>query len=143
MKEQNYRNHRQVVPLYHIVAVLLLLAFIAGAGRNLYFSWNQETFYEAALLVLVGFLLCLYHVFTRFFALKAQDRAIRAEESLRQFALSGKLPDARLRLGQIIALRFASDEEVLPLAQRAVAENLSPDDIKKAIKNWQPDYHRV
>ncbi len=142
MKEQNYRNHRQVLPLYHVVAVIALLAFIAGAVGNLYHSWNQETFYEAALFVLVAFLFCLYHIFVRSFALKAQNRAIKAEESLRQFALSGKLPDPRLHWKQIIALRFASAEEVLPLAQRAVTENLSPDDIKKAIKNWQPYFHR-
>ena len=143
MAEQNYRNHRQVVPLFHVVAVLTLLAFISGAVRNLYQSWERETFYEAALLVLAGILFCFYHYFTRSFALKAQDRAVRAEESLRHFALTGKLPDPRLHLGQIIALRFASDEEVIPLAQRAVAENLSPNEIKKAIKNWRPDFHRV
>ncbi|MDB5262678.1 MAG: hypothetical protein JWQ14_1959 [Adhaeribacter sp.] len=143
MKEQNYRNHRQVVPLYHVVTVLILLALIGGAARNLYQSWNRETFYEAALLLLVSLLFCFYHYFARTFALKAQDRAIRAEESLRQFVLSGSLPNPRLHLKQIIALRFASDEEVIPLAQRAVAENLSPDEIKKAVKNWRPDYHRV
>ena len=143
MKEQNYRNHRQVVPLYHVVAVLALLALFSGAVRNLYHSRNRETFYEAALLMLVSLMFFLYHIFTRSFALKAQDRAVRAEESLRQFALSGRLPDPRLHLGQMIALRFASDEELLPLAQRAVAESLSPDEIKKAIKNWRPDFHRV
>jgi hypothetical protein len=143
MKEQNYRNHRQVVPLFHVVAVLALLALFSGAARNLYHSWNRETFYEAALLMLVSLMFFLYHFFTRSFTLKAQDRAVRAEESLRHFVLTGRLPDPRLHLKQIIALRFASDEEVVPLTQRAIDENLSPDDIKKAIQNWRPDFYRV
>jgi hypothetical protein len=81
--------------------------------------------------------------YARGFALKAQDRAIRAEENFRHFILSGKPFDKNLRMGQIIALRFASDEEFLALAQRAVAENLSAKDIKMAIKNWRGDYNRV
>jgi hypothetical protein len=72
-----------------------------------------------------------------------QNRAIRAEENLRHFAMTGKLLDPNLKMGQIVALRFASDEEYLALAKRAIEENLSRDDIKKAIKNWRADYHRV
>ena len=79
----------------------------------------------------------------RVFPLKAQDRAIRAEEALRYFILTGKPLDKRLTIGQITALRFASDEEFLPLVDRSLAENLSSKDIKQAIKNWRPDYHRV
>ena len=77
------------------------------------------------------------------FALKAQDRAIRAEENLRHFVLTGKLLDPKLTVRQIIGLRFASDGEFVALAQRAAAENLSEDDIKKAIKTWKPDTYRV
>lgn len=79
----------------------------------------------------------------RRFPLKAQDRAIRAEESLRFFILTGKPLDSKLSPGQIAALRFASDEEFVILSARAISENLSPDDIKKSVKNWRADYHRV
>ena len=79
----------------------------------------------------------------RRFAIVAQDRAIRAEENLRHFALTGKLLDKQLKLSQIIALRFASDEEFVDLAQRAVKENLTNKQIKEAIQNWRGDYHRV
>jgi hypothetical protein len=80
---------------------------------------------------------------TRKFSLMAQDRAIRAEESLRYFALNGKLPDSRLTIKQIVALRFAADTEFSLLSERAAKENLSPTEIKKAIINWKPDEYRV
>ena len=81
--------------------------------------------------------------FSRIFALKAQDRAIRAEENLRHFALTGKLLDSRLTLRQIIGLRFASDGEFVSLAQKAADEKLSEDTIKRAIRQWRPDTYRV
>ncbi len=73
----------------------------------------------------------------------AQDRAIRAEENFRYYLLTGKPLDSRLRIGQIIALRFASDAELPALAEQAIKENMSQKDIKMAIKNWKGDYHRV
>ena len=81
--------------------------------------------------------------FMRTFPIKAQDRAIRAEEGLRYFILTRKPIDSRITMQQIAALRFAPDDELLPLVDRAVVENLSPNDIKKAIKNWKSDNHRV
>ncbi len=81
--------------------------------------------------------------FCRIFALKAQDRAIRAEENLRHFALTGKLLDPRLTIRQVIGLRFASDAEFVELAARAVQENLSEDAIKRAVKSWRADTYRV
>ena len=75
--------------------------------------------------------------------IKAQDRAIRAEENLRHFAMTGKLLDSRLTIRQIIGLRFASDEEFILLAKKAVDENLSEDAIKRTIKVWRGDFHRV
>ena len=81
--------------------------------------------------------------FARLFPLKAQDRAIRAEEQLRHYVMTGKLLDARLTVRQIVALRFASDGEFVTLAQRAVDQGLSEDAIKKEVKHWRADTYRV
>lgn len=79
----------------------------------------------------------------RTYALKAQDRAIRAEESLRFFILTGKAIDERLRMGQIVALRFASDNELVALAEKAAMEGLSGKQIKQLIQQWKADYRRI
>jgi hypothetical protein len=79
----------------------------------------------------------------RMFAVKAQDRAIRAEENLRHFVLTGKLLDPRLAIRQVIGLRFASDAEFVALAKRAADENLSERAIKQAVQQWKPDTYRV
>ena len=81
--------------------------------------------------------------YARTFPLKAQDRAIRAEENLRHLALTGKLLDPSLTIRQIIALRFASDAEFVHLAARAAKDGLSSSEIKRAVQNWRADHHRV
>ncbi|HQR02260.1 MAG TPA: DUF6526 family protein, partial [Ferruginibacter sp.] len=81
--------------------------------------------------------------YSRAFALRAQDRAIRAEENFRHFLATGKPLDARLRMGQIVALRFAGDDEFVALAQKAAEEKMSAREIKQAIKNWKADYNRA
>lgn len=144
MATQNYANHRQTVGGFHFFLLPALLLTLGGAITNLTLSWGDHTrIYSASLLVVLSLCTLLAALFGRMFALKAQDRAIRAEENLRHFALTGKLLDPKLTIRQVIALRFAPDEEFVGLAQRAAAGNLSEDDIKKSIKNWKPDTYRV
>lgn len=144
MSTQNYANHRQFVPLYHAVLFLVLLLTLIGACVNLYESWgDHQRLYSAALIVVLCLTSFLIAFFARVFPLKAQDRAIRAEENLRHFAMTGKLLDPRLDVRQIVALRFASDAEFVPLAQRAADEGMAPDDIKKSVKQWRPDTYRA
>jgi hypothetical protein len=57
--------------------------------------------------------------------------------------LTGKRLDDRIVMKQLIALRFAGDEEFPALARRTADEKLEPDAIKKEIKNWRADWHRV
>ena len=144
MQEQNYKNHHQYVLGFHVILFGIVVLSLIGSIVNLVKSWcNHEVLYSASLIVVgwvAGLMLAFY---ARNFSLKAQDRAIRAEENLRHFAMTGKLLDSRLTIRQIIGLRFASDEEFLALAKRAAEEKLSEDDIKKAVKNWRPDHYRV
>lgn len=79
----------------------------------------------------------------RRFACKVQDRAIRAEENLRHYVLTGRLLDPRLTMGQITALRFASDDELPSLCEKAVNEQATPDSLKRSILSWRADHERV
>jgi len=142
MANQNYRNHFRYVPLWHVITSLAILALLVGSVVDVTYS-TKANIYSASLLVLVSLILMSIFWYARRFALRAQDRAIRAEENLRHFALTGKLLDRRLRMGQIIALRFADDEEFVPLAKRAAEEGIRSGEIKKAIANWKADHHRV
>ena len=142
MKQQNYKNHSKYVIGYHIVTFLAILAFLGGAIRNLWNS-SEDNLYSASLLVLLAFILFFMFYFIRSFALKAQDRAIRSEEKLRYFILTGKSISNKLTTRQFVGLRFAPDDEFPALAEKAASENLSENDIKKAIKNWKADDYRV
>jgi hypothetical protein len=140
--EQKYSNHRQLVPLYHLLTFAAMATLLFG---SIYYLLRNND--KSDLLPFLFFLMVLTTISVSFhcrsFALKAQDRAIRAEENLRYFILTGKRLNQDISLYQIIALRFASDEEFVSLTERAIEQNLKPDEIKRLIKNWRPDYHRA
>ena len=141
---QNYANHAKFVTGFHVVLLGTLLLTLIGAGVNLYKSLgDHQRIYSASLIFVLTFATILASLFARMFALKAQDRAIRAEEQLRHFVLTGKLLDPRLTIRQIIGLRFAPDKEFVELARRAADEGMTEKAIKQAVKRWRPDTHRV
>ena len=133
-----------MVPMFHYVAftaalfpfVMSIIHFVRtimdGSGRLCA---------AATVSLVAAVILGLWY--SRVFALKAQDRAIRAEENFRHFILTGKPLDKQLHISQVIALRFASDEEFPALAKKAAAEKLSQKQIKQAVQNWKADYYRV
>ena len=144
MSTQNYQNHRRLVTPFHRVLLPLVFLTFIGSIVNLVESWgDHQRIYSASLIVVLSICAAGALLFGRLFAVKAQDRAIRAEENLRHFAMTGKLLDGRLGIRQIIALRFASDGEFVALAQRAAESAMAPDDIKKAVKSWRADTYRV
>ena len=144
MQDQNLKNHSQIVPAYHYVLLTLVLAIIIFSVVNIVSTIKSDgSLIPALLFLLIAVALLLSAFMLRSFALKAQDRAIRAEENLRHFVLTGKLLSSSLSVSQIVALRFASDDEFIALANRAAAENLTNKQIKEAIKNWRGDYYRV
>ena len=142
MKTQNYSNHSRLVAGWHGLTFFAILAFWIGSFVNLA-NAEGPALYSASLLSVAGFIFVCFFIFMRMFALKAQDRAIRAEENLRHFALTGKLLPSGLGIGQIVALRFAADEEFAALAAKAAEENLTGKQIKQSIHNWKADTYRV
>jgi len=142
--EQSYANHGRLVPGFHFVLAALILLTLIGSLVNLWLSINNHNrLYNAALIVVLTVIAVFLFIYCRTFPLKAQDRAIRAEENLRHFAITGKLLDPRLTVRQIVGLRFASDQEFPALAQKAADEGLSEDAIKRAVKNWRADTYRA
>ena len=140
MKQQNFKNHTQIVYGYYLFTGVPILVLLIIAVCKIFTTGQREL---GLILLLIGWILLSMLFRSRGFALIAQDRAIRAEESLRHFVLTGKPMHPGVTLGQIIALRFASDEEFPALAQRAIEESLSNKQIKQQIKKWRSDFHRV
>jgi len=144
MAQQNFSNHTRYVPVFHFIGYPAAAFALVISAYNFYKSINDgsgRTNAAAILALAIGVLIGM--VYARSFALKAHDKAIRAEENLRYFAMTGRLLDSKLKMSQIVALRFAPNNELVELAHKAVAENLSSKQIKAAIKNWKEDSHRV
>ena len=142
-QEQNFANHARFVPPYHYVAFPILLVNLL---YRLYWLSGGLTF-DAILDVLVGVALIIVALFARVFALGAQDRVIRLEMRLRMRELlpddlQGRIND--FTPTQMVGLRFASDAELPALARTVLDENIvKATPIKQAVKDWQPDLHRV
>lgn len=144
MAEQNFKNHARLVPGFHYAAFTLVLFALVISCIHLFKAIGaQSGRLSAAAEVALALAVVLALWFARVFSLKAQDRAIRSEGNFRHFIATGKPFDSRLRMGQIIALRFADDDEFVELAKKAADENLSPKQIKEAITKWKADHHRV
>jgi uncharacterized membrane protein YciS (DUF1049 family) len=140
---QSFENHAKIVPGYHYTATALLvlptLYFLFLAVRD--FSVERLAFFLFAVGVIVAAL------YARLFPLGVQDRVIRLEERMRMERI---LPaDLKTRIGefttgQLVGLRFASDQELPDLARRVLDEGISDRKvIKQAVKNWRADHQRI
>jgi hypothetical protein len=139
---QSFANHARIVPGFHYGVI---------GALSLNFLWSLVRLYRVpgldtavGVITAAGLLGLLFYA--RIFPLRVQDRIIRLEMSLR---LASVLPaDLRARLGslrpgQLVALRFASDAELPGLVRQVLDENLTDRrEIKRRIREWQPDHLR-
>lgn len=143
-QEQSYENHSRLYPLQHFVLMPLgLVTFLAAIGFAIADAASGELDWKTVVLFSLALQTVITGILTRRNSLVVQDRVIRAEEGLRHLVLTGKPLSGKLTIRQIIALRFASDEEFPQLAAKAAESGLSPADIKKSVKLWRADHHRV
>lgn len=140
MSNQSAASHSRYVPGFHFLTyAVILVAFFIAIILMVHRGVSHETVFYLLITIALG-LLAFY---LRRFSVRNQDRIIRAEENFRSFRLTGKALAPRLNRSQIIALRFAGDEEFVSLSQKAADENLSASQIKAAIQNWRADHHRI
>ncbi|HEY6362731.1 MAG TPA: DUF6526 family protein [Vicinamibacterales bacterium] len=135
---QTYANHAHRPIGWTITALLAVLAF---AGMVL-FVLRTPSVLTFALLMMAGAVVGVV-VLVRWYATRLQDRIIRLEMRVRLAGLGREHDLTRLTVRQLVALRFASDAELGTLVDRALADNLTSDQIKRAITNWQADRMRT
>ena len=141
-REQNLSSHRRYFPWHHFVVQPILLGNVIAQSVRVSNDPTKWNIWE----VIFAIGLLIFSFTSRSMSLKAQDRVIRLEERLR---LAQLMPGEQatidsLRSGQLVALRFASDEEVPALARRCASGDLTKtEQIKKEIKTWRPDNLRV
>jgi hypothetical protein len=146
--EQSYANHNRVVPGFHYVTLGILAVNVLWSLYRLFLPYSEEVpVLDRVLAVLVAGGLAGLGYYARIFPLAVQDRVIRNEMHAR---LEAALPpDLRprigeLRRGQIVALRFASDEELPELTRQILDGKLKKgDEIKRAVRNWRADHLRA
>ena len=137
---QNYQNHVRYYPLFHFALFPLLSVNLIYQAVRLY----QEPSWDRAMFVMLSVVLIAMIAAARSQALRAQDRIIRLEESLRYRDLVPDVATDALTLSQIIALRFASDAELPDLLRRVASGELrSSKEIKLAVGDWRADHLRV
>jgi hypothetical protein len=140
---QNYENHRRRFPMYHYIAAPIVY------GYALYALWLAIAVPGLTEIVraIFAFGVAVLALSARAMALRVQNRLIRLEMKLRlKEVLPGPLfaRFGELSIRQLVALRFAGDGEIVNLVERTLRNEFpKPNDIKMAIKDWQPDYMRV
>jgi hypothetical protein len=140
---QSVENHTKLVPLFHFVVFPIFLLNFFWSTYRLVHTFSMRT--------VMSFLLAVAFFFHGGagppFALTVQDRVIRLEMRLRMQQLLSADLQARIpefTVGQLVALRFAGDDELPDLARRVLDEKMTDRKaIKKLIHNWQADLLRA
>lgn len=144
-KEQHYGNHIRFYPPHHFVFLPLIALFTCSSAWCIYHFPDRRLEWTA---ITLAFAMVTYLalMLRQHYALGNQDRIVRLEMRLRYYQLTGQGMEPleqQLSFGQIAALRFAPDAELPGLIQQALADKLSPDEIKKRVKGWKADEMRL
>ncbi|MCM0667599.1 DUF6526 family protein [Flavobacterium tyrosinilyticum] len=144
MKIQTYYNHIRFYTPHHFIYYPILILFLA---TSIYLAVTTEDHLIWIFIsVAFVFLFALAYMLRQHYALTLQNRIVRLEMRYRYFTLTGKRFEEfeyKLTDDQIFALRFAPDNELVPLVEDTLKNSLTGDAIKKAIVHWKADYHRV
>lgn len=140
---QSAANHARMLPPYHYVTGPILFAnFVTAVWR-----FDGATLWPSTLQVLLAVALLLLYFYARVMVLTVQDRVIRLEERLRMARLLPAELQGRIEefsVGQLVALRFASDAELPGLAARVLQEGITDKKvIKGMIQSWRADHLRA
>ena len=138
MNKQSYANHGYfptMTPVAGLPAVIALLLF------------SIEVFRHPSLqvfgLIAISFSAIVLALISRAYTVRLQDRIIRLEMRFRLERIGRADEFARLTTPQLVGLWFASDAELPDLVDRVLREDLSLDQIKRNVEDWQPDFHRT
>ena len=138
MAEQSYANHAHRPVAWQVAWVGALIA----SALFVWIVYRDRSLVSIGLLLL-GVVTLLTITLLRLFALRLQDRIIRLEMQVRLAGVGREALAERLAVKQLVALRFAANHELASLADRALAEKLSPDQIKRAVTDWHADRLRT
>lgn len=145
MERQNYKNHRKFYTPHHIIYLpLLILLEIWGIYKIFNDPSDQLIWILFSIIIFLLFYLAI--MLRQHYALGLQNRLVRLEFKQRYFEIFGERSDTieeKLKFDQIAALRFTYDDEFKELLYKAIHEKISGDEIKRSIKNWKPDFHRI
>jgi hypothetical protein len=142
---QNLKNHTRWYPFFHFFLLPMLLLNIIFSIYVTIHHWPVH-WCLGLWWIAMAFVLFVMAGVARGGAIKVQDRVIRLEERLRLAALLPAEDRAHideLTVQQLIALRFAPDDELPALVRKTLTQNLEPKAIKQSIVNWRGDYYRV
>jgi hypothetical protein len=143
MEKQSYKNHVKYYTAHHFVFYPIILFALIVCGWQAMTTKSAEWHMMLLAIILIGWSAFMMR---QHYALIEQNRIVRLELRLRYYILTGKrfeIIEEALSFKQVAALRFAADEELIPLIEKTLQENLTPDAIKRSIVNWLPDTMRV
>ena len=141
MAEQSFQSHAHRPTAVFVATIFWLIAFVLAIGQ-IVAGWDTGNWTLVAILLAIAPLVGI----SRWYIVKLQDRIIMLEMKVRAAEILPAGQDAqlaKLSAKQIVALRFASDDELGSLLERAARENLPPKEIKAHIRTWRPDLHRT